>query len=83
MTDIDMEAFNGFVRFLIVMIVLLCFVSCNYCCIKFCQKCKKKNEQDLHNAEIDKNLSKRENDWWVKSGGPPVNNGGEIIFDEQ
>ena len=27
---------------------------------------------------IDKNLSKREDDWWNESGGPPVAENGEI-----
>ena len=49
-------------------------------CIKSCETCKKNSKEEQHIAEIDKNLSKRENDWWVESGGPPVNNGGEIMI---
>ena len=36
-----------------------------------------KRTKDHPNA-INKNLSKREDDWWVESGGPPVTNNGEI-----
>ena len=36
-----------------------------------------KRTKDHPNA-INKNLSKREDDWWVESGGPPVTNNGKI-----
>ena len=30
---------------------------------------------------IDKSVFKKENDWWVESGGPPVTNEGKIATD--
>ena len=30
---------------------------------------------------IDKSVFKKENDWWVESGGPPVTNEGKITTD--
>ena len=64
---------------IVILIIVLGIVSCLYCCIKSCENCEKKSKEEQHIAEIDKNLSKRENDWWVESGGPLVNNGGQIM----
>ena len=66
--------------FVIAIFIALCITSCLYCCIKCCNNCEKKAKEEQHIAEIDKNLSKRENDWWNQSGGPPVNNGGQMVI---
>lgn len=65
---------------ILVTIIILGIISCLYCCIISCEYCEKNSREKQHNAEIDKNLLKRENDWWVESGGPPVNNGGQIMI---
>ena len=64
---------------IVIMIILLWGIL--YPCFKLCENCKKNSNDEIgvRIAEIDKNLSKRENDWWIEAGGPPVNNMGQII----
>ena len=62
------------------MFVGFCIAMISFCII-CCQKCKdieKEAEEERKDQEINKSLQKRENDWWVESGGPPVTNEGQV-----
>jgi len=79
--DDSIAGFFETVGILCAIAIVSAIVACLYICISQCDRCNKEQAEDQHNKGIDKSVFKKENDWWVESGGPPVTNEGKIATD--
>ena len=59
-------------------LLLLVFGLFAMSCLWDWKRRKLKEDPNITENIIDKNLSKREDDWWNESGGPPVAENGKI-----